>query len=827
MELRKKDRGIDLEEYLNPKSSLSSPTTFLHLLWLKKWRLLAIWAVIAIPSAIFLAFFDIPKTYSSVAYLRFPRVTGGPQNSVVRDVSMGETESVVRLFLSQKVLAKTIEEMQLRMHISTKQVFRRYVIQSVAYGDKTPSGRYRFEFMGDRRVRVMYKPWGSRSYSLLSDGKADKGNSVPIPDGRIAFKTPLLEEVQGFQLDMIFQTPGEALKDFSARLKVIPLDKGQVAVNYAVQLEDRDPFLVAEVLNHLTGNFIQVYSGDNEDQDQDMLKQMRMGIASARDNLNAAQAKLGDFYDKNRDRLAVKEGNPYALASAQTQKEQLANNLNRLKQSLDDQPKPGASKEDKSLWMSEVLALLSGQGVQRAEALRGRITALEQKKVSMAATYSQAHPYVKAVDDEIDDLYLPVARLAESTKGRYQTQLSATSAEILRNLPGGGGDMPLAIEAKRLTDERDNANKALEGLQSEYDRAKLSVGPNMFQVSVMDAARPPIYEAPSLRTRLVFSAIACVVGVFPGIFWALLAQILFPLIWNKDDAERKLKIKVAGSLFHMDPDARRPAVESPGGLPLDDRLLHFGRFAGPADVEAYRSLRVELEHYFGTDMSREGMCLLVSSTQPAEGKSLVAANLAVGFARRGRRTLLVDADFRHGRQERIFGYGPQKGLIELLSGSEADFGKRAQSMLLTTPQPNLWIMPKGDFDESATEAAYRAPMEHYLQLMKSAYEVIIVDGPPVIVTADPLNFARLVRGILFVMRSGQVSAREASRALEPFKDRDFPLLGVVNGIQRSPADDNYYARYGYYYRTGKSSGTGGASGPGAKKPDPRETRVET
>ncbi|MDB5047990.1 MAG: Tyrosine-protein kinase EpsD [Fibrobacteres bacterium] len=825
-EPKKRERGLDLEEYLNPKSSLSSPSTFLHVLWLKKWKLITIWALIAVPAAVFLAFYDIPKTYSSVAYLRFPRVTGGTQNNVVRDVSMGEAESVVRLFLSQKVLAKTLDEMALRMNVSSKDVYRKHVIQSVSYSDQTMPGRYRFDFPGDRRVRVLYRPWQSRTYHVFWDGKAGADNSVPIPGGRIAFRAPLLEISNGFQVDMIFQTPDEALKDFAERLKVQPLDKGQVAVNYSIELQDRDPFLVADVLNHLTANFIQVYTGDNENQDADMLKQMKESIASARDNLNKAQDRLAEFYNKNQSRLAVKEGNPYALATAQTQKSQIESNLDRLTQSLAGKPNASDADQDKSLWMSEVLALLSGQGVQRAEALRGRITELEQKKVTMTATYSPAHPYVKAVDGEIADLFAPVARLADETRALYQTRLSQTASEIMRNLPGGAGDMSVTIEAKRLTDDRDNASKALEGLQGEYDRAKLSAGPNMFQVNVMDAARPPLYEAPNLGTRLVFSAAAAVLALFPGFIWALLSQILFPRIWNKDDAERKLKVKVAGSLFHMEDGPRRlPSALSKGGLTVDDRLLHHGRLSGSADVEAYRALRVELEHHFDTEQGREGMCILVSSTQPNEGKSLVAANLAVGFARRGRRTLLVDADFRHGRQERLFGYGPQRGLIDLLrSGVDPDFGRRAHSMLLPTVQANLAVMPMGVYDESATEAAYRAPMEYYLQMMKSAYEVVIVDGPPVIVTADPLNFARMARGVLYVLRSGQVSAREAARALEPFKDRQFPLLAVVNGIRKSPADDNYYARYGYYY---VNPAVKPLPAEEIKKSDPWETHVGT
>jgi len=196
------------------------------------------------------------------------------------------------------------------------------------------------------------------------------------------------------------------------------------------------------------------------------------------------------------------------------------------------------------------------------------------------------------------------------------------------------------------------------------------------------------------------------------------------------------------------------------------------------------------------------MSILVTSTQPNEGKSLVAANLAVGFARRGRRTLLIDVDFRHGRQEEIFGYPHQRGLADLLRGGvDADFMHRCNAMLLPTVQSNLSLMPRGTFDEAATEAAYRTPMEYYIQAVNQAFDVVILDAPPVIVTADPVNLSRFTKGVVYVIRSGQVSAHEAGRALEPFRERENPLGVVINGIRRSPSDENYYARYGYYYLT--------------------------
>jgi tyrosine-protein kinase Etk/Wzc len=127
-------------------------------------------------------------------------------------------------------------------------------------------------------------------------------------------------------------------------------------------------------------------------------------------------------------------------------------------------------------------------------------------------------------------------------------------------------------------------------------------------------------------------------------------------------------------------------------------------------------------------------------------------------------------------------------------------------------------MPRGLFDEAAMEAAYRAPMEYYVQAANKAFEVVILDAPPVIVTADPLNLARLAKGVVYVIRSGEVAAGEAARALEPFRERGLPLGAVINGIRRSPSDENYYARYGYYYLTPEQ---------GVKKADQAETRVNS
>jgi Mrp family chromosome partitioning ATPase len=175
---------------------------------------------------------------------------------------------------------------------------------------------------------------------------------------------------------------------------------------------------------------------------------------------------------------------------------------------------------------------------------------------------------------------------------------------------------------------------------------------------------------------------------------------------------------------------------------------------------------------------------------------------------------------------------PEHGLADILrEGVDAEFHRKIQASLLPTPQPNLFLMPKGGYDESATEAAYRAPMAAFVGAAKASFDVVILDSAPVIVTSDPLGMAPLSRGVLYVVRSGVVSTRESTRALEPFRDREIPLAVVVNGIRRSPADENYFHKYGYYYQVADAEKRPAAQAPGRitrqGKPDPREVPINT
>ncbi len=796
--------NASLADLLNPKSTLSSWSTILHVAYLKRWTIVTLWLLLGIPLGLFLIFFDLPKTYVSQAYLRFPHVVG-VDDQVMRDVALREKESIVRLFQSYNVLHRTIDDLGLKFRIRNANVFRHHVIESIGGSGYAP-GLYTFKFGSERRLKVYAKPYGKNQKYLVYNDKVPNDNSVSFSGVTLRFKNGFADISQGFDLEMVFQGVEEALKTYRDRIEVSPLDQGPASVNYSVTLEDRDPVLVAEIVNRLTDNFMAVYTRTTQGQDRTVLAQLEKSLELAREKQKRADLRLDEFYRANPQAMYGPQGTGFSTAQASSNHAEISRNLERLEQTLSRKPASGAPEGEKLLWIDEALSLLSGQGVLRAEAMRTQLSNLESEKSRLSAIRTPTHPDYLALDRKMAGMIEPVEELARQTRESYRVKVRDTEATVRRNPSAGGGGLALQMEARRLHSEKDEASQQVQNLEMQFERARLTSEGDLFAVTIIDRARPALHEELGLRERVVMASGAGVVTLFPGFLWVVALQLLFPRVYNRDDANKKFGIKVLGSLFAMPGGKSRDRK----GKNIDPQLLYHGSAYRITDVEAFRALRVELESYFRADGHHLG--LMVTSTQPNEGKSLVSANLAISFARKGCRTLLIDADFRHGRLENMFGLRPEKGLVDILRKGDIPqhevLSIAAAQHIVRTPQSNLYLLSKGNLDEYSEEAFYGQAMENLMRRLQADFDVVLVDTAPVIVTADPVKLAEWMRGVVYVIRSGQPSASEISKGLERFTDRNVPIGCVINDIRKSPTDDNHYARYGYYYAKIPHGGSG-------------------
>jgi len=189
-------------------------------------------------------------------------------------------------------------------------------------------------------------------------------------------------------------------------------------------------------------------------------------------------------------------------------------------------------------------------------------------------------------------------------------------------------------------------------------------------------------------------------------------------------------------------------------------------------VEGYAKLRMNLLYTLSEKMHRT---VLVTSAISGEGKSTIAANLAVSMAMSGKKILLVDADMRRACQSEIFYYDPNaSGLADILTG-----GTTPKKSIVSTVWENLDILPAGSMPSNPCELLESPAMEKLIQDLEEQYDLILMDVPPINIVSDPLALSSKCAGTLFVVRQEFSDHREIRRALVSCEMTGLEVLGFV------------------------------------------------
>ena len=211
------------------------------------------------------------------------------------------------------------------------------------------------------------------------------------------------------------------------------------------------------------------------------------------------------------------------------------------------------------------------------------------------------------------------------------------------------------------------------------------------------------------------------------------------------------------------------------------------------NVEAYAKLRMNLLY---TLAGKESHSVAVVSAISGEGKSTIAANLAISLAMSGKRVLLVDADMRRSCQQDLFYYDHHvAGLSEVLVGMYY-----WRQCLVNTNYDNLEILPTGHQPPNPSELLGSETMRNLLKELEANYDIVLLDAPPINIVSDPLALSNRVAGAIFVVRQGFSDHREIRKALTAAEMTGMKLLGFVFFGERLH-QAGYYSRKNYksYY----------------------------
>lgn len=208
--------------------------------------------------------------------------------------------------------------------------------------------------------------------------------------------------------------------------------------------------------------------------------------------------------------------------------------------------------------------------------------------------------------------------------------------------------------------------------------------------------------------------------------------------------------------------------------------------------ESFGKIKVNLE-FLSVDSHYK--CILITSSVAGEGKSTVAANLAVSMAASEHKTLLIDADLRHPTQHRLFNIVNKVGVSDIIA-NKLDWKIFASE----TETPNLYVMSAGRTPPNPAELLGSNRMGDILEEMKQQYDTILIDSSPILLVPDPISLSKHVDGVIIVARYNFTTNQAILSTKEALKLANKPIIGtILNNVSNSDRRYAYGKKYGYKY----------------------------
>lgn len=211
-------------------------------------------------------------------------------------------------------------------------------------------------------------------------------------------------------------------------------------------------------------------------------------------------------------------------------------------------------------------------------------------------------------------------------------------------------------------------------------------------------------------------------------------------------------------------------------------------------AESYRTLRTNIQ--FAAVDQENIKTILVTSTQPGEGKTVTSSNLSIVMAQTELKTVYVHADLRRPTGHKIFGVNNLKGLTTYLGGHIS-----IEEIVQDTDIPNLKVITSGPIPPNPAELLASKKMEKFLDELKKKFDMIIIDTPPLLAVTDATILSKKVDGCLLVVSSGLTSKEMALKAKQQLLNANATILGVV--LNNKKLSKKEYSNYYYYESNNK------------------------
>jgi tyrosine-protein kinase Etk/Wzc len=786
----------------------SDSVSFGHILGIlrRRYRLVLTLALIGVAAGAYLAA-RAPAKYKATAVLRLAgerqALTGEIEPTPELDRSTDPILSIAELVRSRSVMGAVVDSLGLRL-VSATPEFSTGKLQSIHVEPQAPTDT----------ILVTFYQNGVKAKLVNREARGRYGEILDL--GTVRFAVTSVPNVANATLQTI---PREmAIDNLVAGVKVLHRpDTDIMDVTYTAS----SPRTAQRVVNTTVLAFQELNILSAKQKSQRRRQFLEEQLTQTDSMLARAQADLAAF--RSKQQLASSQN---ALDAVQTFRTTLEGRASEL-------------EADRATFGTLLAQLKKGGEAGESEALRALATSPAMaENPTVSNTFRQLELYQYRVDSMTTGPWraaptnpdlIQLKALIATTKGKLRqavsSHVSSLDAQIgsLRNLRARSGAslqvLPaMAAEEARLTGRVQTLTSASDQVRQDYQKARMAEEVEAGDVDIVNLADLPY--VPEWSTTPLKLALGLLLGLLLGAGGAFVLEALNTSIRKPEDLEIALHVPGLAVIPRLTTGSG-PAPRRVGGFlrPGKKALLDSN---GPTasslrtvaqpfsiGVEAFRMLRTSLVWCEQGDNMKT---LVVTSAAPGEGKTLTSANLSVTFAYDGLRVLLIDCDIRRPRLHGMFQVPRSPGLMELLTpsynGSDAaqsltlnpssgrtDSGRPITEVIRPTNVRGLSLLTCGALPTNPSNLLSGVRMRVLLQELAKSFDLVILDTPPVLATADAGILASLADGVLLVVRAGQTDRLAAKRAHQQLVNVGARVVGTVlndPGGEVSQYGDYYY-----------------------------------
>ena len=579
-----------------------------------------------------------------------------------------------------------------------------------------------------------------------------------------------------------------------------------------VRYKHGDPKVASEVVNTLMDVYIQEQIRGNQSQPQAAKEFINQELPSIQSKVKQAEQNISEFRTENN------------IVDLDEEKRELVTNLGTLNQQISTigsefqgiQAQTSALQSQLGLNLNQAVATDQLAGSPQVQSILEQLNLTESSLAQERQRFNEQHPTIVSLTEKKNDLSnqlkgiisgavgsgVEVSQgLLQKDNGLKENQLEkfislkidelslqrqvASLYETQQQYLQRAKEIPrLQKQEQELIRNAEAAGTTLETLLSNLQEVELAASQESGNAKVVEYS--PIPEQGS-SGRVMLLGLGVILGAFLGNLSVILLEMQDRTLKTLPEIKKKFAYQTIGITPLEPPNYQGRIVtrEEPDSF----------------SSEVYRMIQANLK-FLTSD--KPPKVILVTSSVPEEGKSTVTANLAAAIAQLGRKTLLIDGDLRRSSQHHLWGVSNKKGLRDIIVSNVN------MASVISQPMTNLSLLTSGLVQANPLALLDSPGLSDLVGRSRRDYDLVLIDAPPLPVTADVLTLSKLVDGIVFVTRPGVIEQESAELAQETLGTTGQKVLGmVINGVK--PADFDRYSYHGRYAKSYYTKNNSGAS----------------